>query len=262
MKTSLLFALIFTFANFVAYTQEGFQLRTFETKDGHTLPYQILYPKNYDRTQKYPIVLVLHGAGERGNDNQKQLTHGSKLFLNEENRAKFPAIVVFPQCASDSYWMSGKIDRTKQPIELIFDYPKAPNWPLKAAIDLVKKLIKEEAVDKKRMYITGLSMGGMGTFEALSRYPKLFAAAAPICGGGNLELTKKYAKRVPLWIFHGSVDAVVKVQYSRDIYAALQANGTKVKYTEYPNVNHNSWDNAFAEPEFLSWMFSHIKGKK
>ncbi|MEZ4905604.1 MAG: prolyl oligopeptidase family serine peptidase [Spirosomataceae bacterium] len=245
-----------------AIAQEGFQPRSFETKDGHILPYQILYPKNYDRSQKYPIVLVLHGAGERGNDNQKQLTHGSKLFLKEENQTQFPAIVIFPQCAADSYWMSGEIDRAKQPIELSFDYPKKPNWPLKAAIELVKKLVKEEAVDKKRIYITGLSMGGMGTFEALSRYPKLFAAAAPICGGGNLEMTKKYAKRVPLWIFHGAVDAVVKVEYSRNIYAALQAHGADVKYTEYPGVNHNSWDNAFAEPTFLSWLFSHQKGKK
>lgn len=239
--------------------QEGFQARSFETKDGHTLPYQILYPKNYDRTQKYPIVLLLHGSGERGNDNQKQLTHGSKLFLNDENRVKFPAIVVFPQCAADSYWMSGQIDRTKQPIELSFDYPKKPNWPLQAVVDLVKNITKEEAVDKKRIYITGLSMGGMGTFELLSRYPKLFAAAAPICGGGSLELTKKYAKRVPIWIFHGAIDGAVKVQYSRDIYAALQANAANVKYTEYPNVNHDSWNNAFAEAEFLPWMFAQKK---
>lgn len=259
MKTFSLVLILTVGLSGYAFTQNGFEARTFQTKDGHSLPYQILYPQNYDRTQNYPVVLVLHGGGERGNDNQKQLTHGSKLFLKEENRTKFPAIVIFPQCAADSYWMSGKIDRTKQPIELSFEYPKKANWPLKAAIDLVKKISKEEAVDKKRIYITGLSMGGMGTFEVLSRYPKMFAAAAPICGGGNLQLTKKYAKRVPLWIFHGSVDAVVKVQYSRDIYADLQAKGAQVKYTEYPNVNHNSWDNAFAEPEFLSWMFSQSK---
>ncbi len=246
----------------LALAQDGFQARIYETKKGQKLPYQILYPENYNRHHKYPLVLVLHGAGERGADNQKQLVHGSKLFLSDNNRRQFPAIVIFPQCPVDSYWMSGKIDRSKQPIELSFDYPKAPNWPLKAAVELVKKLSKKEAVDKKRIYITGLSMGGMGTFEALARYPKLFAAAAPICGGGNLEMTKKYANKVPLWIFHGAEDGVVKVQNSRDMYAALRANAANVKYTEYPGVNHNSWDNAFAESEFLPWMFSHVKGKK
>ena len=244
------------------HAQNTFEARTFDTKNGHSLPYQILYPQNYDRNQKYPLVLVLHGGGERGNDNQKQLVHGSKLFLDAQNRVNFPAIVVFPQCAADSYWMSGPIDRTKQPIVLNFEYAKQPNWPLEAAIDLVKKLTKEEAVDKKRLYITGLSMGGMGTFEALTRYPKMFAAAAPICGGGNAQKTKKYAKRVALWIFHGAVDGVVKVDYSRAMYAALQADGANVKYTEYPNVNHNSWDNAFAEPEFLPWLFAQSKNKR
>ncbi len=262
MKKPLLFAVMMFYA-FLTQSQDGFQARIFKTKDGHTLPYRILFPKNYDRTQKYPIVVVLHGAGERGEDNVQQLVHGSGLFLKVENRIKFRAIVIFPQCPTESYWMSGKIRHIQhtEALEASFNYPKEPNWPLLATIDLVRKIAKEEAADPKRIYISGMSMGGMGTFEALARYPKLFAAAAPICGGGNLEMTKNYARQLPLWIFHGAVDAVINVKYSRDIYAALKANGANVRYTEYPNVNHDSWDNAFAEPEFLPWMFSQIKGK-
>ncbi|MDI9874245.1 carboxylesterase family protein [Flectobacillus rivi] len=239
---------------------ETFEKRTFTDKEGHILPYRILFPENYDASKKYPIVLVLHGAGERGNDNEKQLTHGSKLFLSPENRQKFPAIVIFPQCPTDSYWASVKIDRSKSPLDIDFTYNEQPNWPLVAAVDLVKQISKTEKVDKNRIYIMGLSMGGMGTFEAIARNPKLFAAAVPICGGANLTWAKKYAQTVPVWIFHGDADGVVKVGYSRDMYAALRALEAKeVKYTEYPNVNHNSWDNAFAEPNLLSWLFEHKK---
>jgi predicted peptidase len=227
--------------------------------NGNTLPYRILYPANYDKNKKYPLLLFLHGAGERGKDNEKQLVHGSKLFLKEENRKNFPAIVVFPQCPEESFWAVIKVDRTVTPAKFEFDYTATPNWPLVAANELVKKLSTDEAVDKKQVYITGLSMGGMGTFESVYRYPELYAAALPICGGGDVKNYDKRVAKIPFWVFHGAADAVVKPELSREMVDKLKSLKAEVKYSEYPGVNHNSWDNAFAEPEYLSWMLKHKK---
>jgi predicted peptidase len=229
--------------------------KTFAFAPDKKLPYRILYPENYDRNKKYPLILVLHGAGERGNDNQKQLIHGSKLFLTPENRTQYPAIVVFPQCPSNSFWATSSIDRTKTPTQFRFNYDSLPSWPQEAATALVKKLAVEESVDKSRIYITGLSMGGMGTFEAVYRNPDLFAAAAPICGGGNDSLYNNSVKKTSFRVFHGNADAVVNVDLSRKMVARLKELKVPVEYIEYPGVNHNSWDNAFAEPTFMSWLF-------
>ena len=227
--------------------------KTYTAADGLTLPYRILFPDGYEDGKKYPLILVLHGAGERGSDNEKQLTHGGKLFLDSAVRKKYEAIVVFPQCPAENYWASVQIDRTKTPYVLDFDYTRPVTQPLSAAIELVRQLIRDEKVDERCVYITGLSMGGMGTFEAVYRNPGLFAAALPICGGGDTEHYRKV--KTPFWIFHGTDDAVVDVKYSRAMMEKLKDLKVKVKYTEYPGVNHNSWDNAFAEPRFLRWMF-------
>lgn len=234
-----------------------YQKKEFVTAEGKVLPYRILYPENYDKSKKYPLLLFLHGAGERGNDNEKQLVHGSKLFLKEENRKAFPAIVVVPQCPEDSFWASVKFDRTKQPFQFEFDYNGEPQWPLKAANDLVRKVSNEEGVDKARIYITGLSMGGMGTFESVYRYPELYAAALPICGGGATTAYDKRVSKTAFWIFHGAADAVVNVKLSQEMEAKLKSLKVETKYSEYPGVNHNSWDNAFAEPDYMKWMFAH-----
>ena len=231
-----------------------YQKKEFISPEGTVLPYRILFPESYDRSKNYPLVLVLHGAGERGGDNERQLMHGSKLFLDSTVRKKYPAIVVFPQCPQEDYWSSVKIDRTATPLKLDFDYTEPITTPLKDAIALVQQLVSEEGINSRRVYITGLSMGGMGTFEAVHRFPELFAAALPICGGGDTLHYKKVS--TPFWVFHGADDAVVDVEYSRAMVAKLKEIRVKVRYTEYPGVNHNSWDNAFAESDFLKWMFS------
>lgn len=241
-----------------AFTQDFslFEKRIFADKDGHELPYRILFPENYDRSQKYPLVLFLHGGGERGGDNEKQLLHGVKVFLEPANREQFPCIVIAPQCQSDSYWASTKFERTKYPIDFDFNYDYAQTTGLDLAIQLTKSIIKSEGVDKRRVYITGLSMGGMGTYEAVYRYPRLFAAAAAVCGGGDVQAYGKKQARVPFWLFHGDADGVVAVENSRAMYERLKKLGADVQYTEYPDVNHNSWENAYAEPGLLPWMFS------
>lgn len=227
--------------------------REFISPEGKKLLYRMLLPERYDQSRKYPLILVLHGAGERGNDNEKQLLHGSKLFLDSTNRKKFPAIVVFPQCPAESYWSSVEIDRTKTPLALDFDYSRPATDPLTLTMMLLNELIGSEKIDTRRIYITGLSMGGMGTFEAIHRYPDTFAAALPICGGGDTARYKKV--ETPFWVFHGVDDDVVDVDYSTAMVDKLKELKVKVKYTEYPGVKHNSWDNAFAEKKFLKWMF-------
>ncbi len=236
-----------------------YEKKEFVFAEGKVLPYRILYPENYDKNKKYPLLLLLHGAGERGKDNEKQLVHGSKLFITAENRKKFPAIVVFPQCPEESFWAVTKIDRTVQPFKIEFDYTAEANWPLAAANALVKKLSNEEGVDKARIYISGLSMGGMGTFESIYRYPGLYAAALPICGGGDVKNYDKRIAKTAFWVFHGDADKVVDVKLSQEMVEKLKTLKAEVKYFEYPGVGHNSWDNAFAEKDYLSWMLQHKK---
>lgn len=233
-----------------------FEKREFTNKKGEVLPYRILYPKNYDAGKKYPLVLFLHGGGERGNDNEKQLVHGVKVFLEPENRERFPAIVIAPQCPADSYWGSVKFERTKYPLEMDFNYQYDITTGLRLAMELTKHTIKEEAVDKNRIYITGLSMGGMGTLEAVYRFPKRFAAAVAVCGGADVAAYKKKHAKIPFRLYHGEVDGVVAVDHSRALYAKLQELGAQVTYKEYPGVNHNSWENAYAEDDLLPWLFA------
>jgi predicted peptidase len=238
-------------------TFDPYQKKEFVLAEGKVLPYRILYPENYDKTKKYPLLLFLHGAGERGKDNEKQLTHGAKLFLKGESRKNFPAIVIFPQCPEESAWGSYKVDRTQEKVKFEIDYTMEANWPLTAANELVKKITTEEGVDKSKMYIGGLSMGGLGTFEAVHRYPTMYAAALPICGGGDVIHYDKRVNKTAFWVFHGAADAVVDVKLSRDMVDKLKKNKSEVKYSEYPGVGHDSWTNAFGEPEFLSWMLVH-----
>jgi predicted peptidase len=248
---------IFLLVSAAAYSQ-GFSLfekRTFISSKGDTLPYRILYPEGYDKTKKYPLVLFLHGGGERGTDNEKQLTHGVKLFLESDNRKKFPCIVIAPQCMMDSFWPSAKYDRAQRPLDIDFSYTYPVSKALQATTELTNNIIKNESVEKKRVYVTGLSMGGMGTYEIVYRNPGLFAAAAAICGGGDSKAYSKKQTSTRFWVFHGDIDAVVDVKHSRVMYDRLKELKANVKYTEYPGVNHNSWDNAYAEPDFLPWMF-------
>lgn len=224
-----------------------------------SMGYRLLLPENYNASETYPLVFFMHGAGERGSDNERQLIHGSKLFANPANRAKFPAIVVMPQCPQSSFWsnVQWKRDSTGKS-EFIFDASQPPTIAMTMANNLLHFLLKEYPVNKKQVYIGGLSMGGMGTFEIVYRNPGLFAAAFPICGGGDPASAKKL-KPTHWWVFHGDSDAVVPPKYSELMVAALKAVKADVKFTLYPGVNHNSWDSAFAEPGLLPWLFAQKK---
>lgn len=241
-----------------AMAQDASLYKRQQYSDGkNTLGYRILYPTDYDINKKYPLILVLHGAGERGNDNNAQLMHGGKMFVDSVIRIKYPAFVIFPQCPAEDFWANMKKTGKKDSLGG-FEYTS--DKPVKTSLGLVSMLMDSLAqtpqVNTKKMYIGGLSMGGMGTFELLWRKPKFFAAAFPICGGGDPAKVSVYAGNFPIWVFHGDADDIVTPANSRIMVNALKKAGAKVKYTEYPGVKHNSWDNAFAEPDLLKWLFA------
>ncbi|MDC6384726.1 alpha/beta fold hydrolase [Flagellimonas taeanensis] len=222
-----------------------------------TLRYRIMYPKDFKETETYPVILFLHGAGERGNDNESQLVHGGKLFATDYLQERYPAIVIFPQCPKESYWSNVDVDRSTYPIKLTFKYDKGPTKPMQMVMDLLDSTIQQPYSDDDQIYLMGLSMGGMGSFELLSRRPDTFAAAIPICGGGDPNSVSGYAKNTPLWVFHGAQDNVVNPLQSMEMVSALLKTGVYPKFTLYDFANHGSWDPAFAEPELLPWLFSH-----
>jgi len=243
-----------------AQSTSSFDRGSFITK-GDTLPYRILFPQNFDPTKKYPLILVLHGAGERGNNNESQLLYGTKLFLKDTIREKYAAIVIYPQCPANGWWADNKFeeDSVTHKTKFVFLVGAPPTKPMKSLLGLIDQFLAKPYVNKHQVYIGGLSMGGMGTFEIIARKPGIFAAAFAICGGDNTNNAKKYAKKVPLWIFHGQKDSVVPYAHSEAIVAAIKDAGGDPKYTLYPNDDHNSWDDAFREPLLIPWLFSHTK---
>ncbi|MCU0380276.1 MAG: prolyl oligopeptidase family serine peptidase [Chitinophagaceae bacterium] len=225
-----------------------------------TLRCRILTPLGFSPTRKYPLVVFLHGAGERGNDNESQLLWGSDFFTDSLNRIRYPAIIVFPQCPANDYWAS--IIRTEVKDStggFSFDTASQARKSLGLVFHFIDTLLANGGIDPQRIYIGGLSMGGFGTFEALWRRPDLFAAAFPICGGGSPEKARNYASSLPVWVFHGDADPVVPVSLSRNMVQALKGAGAKVKYTEYPGVGHDSWNNALREKDLMPWIFSQKK---
>jgi predicted peptidase len=256
MKNLLFLFFLFFYSQITFAQNEAFKAETFTDETGNTLQYRILYPPNYNKKTKYPLLVFLHGSGERGSDNTAQLTHGAKTLVDFVQTE--PAIIIVPQCPETDYWANITIkDEKKYPYDITYNYDQKETKALHLVIALTKSFIKTKRADKHRIYITGLSMGGMGTCEAVYRYPKLFAAAAPICGGANTAKYGKKQAKVPFYIYHGAVDGVVKVEYSQQLNARLKELGGQVRYIEYPNVNHNSWTNVFAEPDYLKILFSH-----
>ena len=236
-----------------AYSTESF------TQGTDSLPYRLLLPKDFDESRQYPLILFLHGAGERGSDNEKQLTHGSRLFTQPLNREAFPAIVLFPQCPVGDYWAQVEVDRTSYPVGLKFDYEKGPTRPMELVMALLEDYLQAPYTDSNRVYVMGLSMGGMGTFEIVYRMPGTFAAAVPICGGGDPESVGVYAANTPVRVYHGAVDQVVAARQSMEMVQALMDAGAHPGFTIYDRVNHNSWDYALSEPDLIPWLFSHRK---
>jgi len=228
--------------------------RVYRNAEGESLPYRLFVPGNYDSAKKYPIILFLHGAGERGDDNEAQLKHAGVLRLvSDEVAAKHPCFLVAPQCPEGDWW-GGSGRARKSPAKAAAKPSDEPTKAMRLTMALLDALDKEYSIDPARRYVTGLSMGGFGSFYLCARRPKDFAAAMPICGGGDDAKAKDMA-RIAFWIFHGDADSAVPPDLSRKMVDALKEAGAKVKYTEYPGVGHDSWTPAYKEPDLVDWLF-------
>lgn len=247
----LAFSLVLAGAASAQRQETGFLNRTVAV-DGATYRYQVFIPADWTPDRQWPVILFLHGAGERGDDGllQTQVGLPGAIRMHVE---RFPAVVVIPQCRKDAWWQE-----------------PAMQAQALAALDAATK---EFHGDASRTYLTGLSMGGYGTWSLAARYPGRWAAVAPVCGGilPPPNLKDKFpvstsedpyadaAKKVgnaPVWIFHGDADPAVPVAESRKMVEALKTAGNTPKYTEYPGVGHNSWDKAYNDPEFAAWLFA------
>jgi predicted peptidase len=256
MKVSLMFLMIGLSSAFLRAQDFSRYERTVFISEGDTLPYRILFPQNFDSSRKYPVLFFLHGRGESGTNNEDQLRNGAALFLRPELRTKYPCIVIAPQCPADSYWSNVKITTdTAGKRNFSFRKKGKPTKAMQLLLGLVDRIVEKPFIDSTQIYAGGLSMGGMGTFELLRRKQGLFAAAFAICGGDVPSNAKKYDD-VPLWIFHGGKDDIVPPHFSEEIVRKLEKRKADVKFSLYPEANHNSWDPAFAEPELLPWLFS------
>jgi len=192
-----------------------------------TMKYLLYLPKDYEQKPSWPLLLFLHGAGERGDDLSLVKKHGPPKLI--EAGQEFPFIVVSPQCPKDHWW---------EPLELTA---------------LLDEIVQNTKVDQDHIYVTGLSMGGFGTWSLASYNPRRFAALVPICGGGDPIWARRFA-HVPIWIFHGAKDSVVLPKRSEDMVEALKKNGSNVQYTVDPEAGHDSWTKAYANPELYEWL--------
>lgn len=244
---ALAMAMVFT-------SQAMAQLSLYEKKEyitgSDTLRYRMLAPEKEVKNKKYPLVVFMHGSGERGNDNEKQLFHGAQQFVNPVNREKYQAYVMFPQCPEKTRWA---VNGSKNAVA------EGKRDQVSLVMDVVSKYIEEGKVDSQRIYLIGLSMGGAAVYEMITRYPHVWAVAIPICGRPNIqaiEQTGDALKRIKFRIYHGDADTTVPLENSRNAYLTLKKMGVSVEYTEFPGVTHDSWNPAFRTPGFLNWIFS------
>jgi predicted peptidase len=221
------------------------------------MPYRLLPPRDLSSDARYPLVVLFHGSGERGDDNEKQLLNGVERFARPDSRSQYPCFVLVPQCPTHLDSQPIMWTGTREEMHLLKLAPE-PAAPLQTALELLLMIQGKYPVNPDRVYATGISMGGFAAWEALIRHPKHFAAAIPVCGGGDATYADSI-KHVPVWAFHGAEDSVVPVNCSRLMIENLEKAGGHPRYTEYPGVGHNSWDRAYAEPELLSWLFSKTK---
>lgn len=221
---------------------------------GETLRYRLLLPQPTADGRRPPLVLFLHGAGERGDDNAAQLKHGAVEF--HRRQVGQPCAVLVPQCPAGRKWVEvdwggGSGAGT---------FPAQPSEPLRLALEVVDGLIAAGKVDPDRVYVTGLSMGGYGAWYAAGMPGSRFAAAAPICGGGDPNWARRYVG-LPVWAFHGDDDRAVPVGRSREMIEAIRAAGGAPKYTEYRGVAHDSWTRTYADDAFHAWLFGQRRGR-
>lgn len=247
VRLLLVAALALGGAGVLAADTNEFLARIHTNAAGRTLPYRLLLPKHYDPAQTYPVILYLHGAAGRGDDNAKPLDWGPLLFLDPAVRDNYEFFLVVPQCPRGEGWAETALGSPAGVKE---------SESLRLALDLVAEVLpKEFRIDPKRRYLTGVSMGGHAVWTTLVRRPGFFAAAVPVCSGGDSNIVTKAAAKCPVWAFHSDDDHLVPVQLARDLVKAWRKQGGVAKYTEYTGLKHSSWKKAYAEPELFEWLF-------
>ncbi|MDD2798573.1 MAG: prolyl oligopeptidase family serine peptidase [Bacteroidales bacterium] len=230
-----------------------FSREFFTNSKGDTLHYRLLV-SDYSIDRRYPLVIFLHGSGERGLDNDAQLKWGVMNFATDEMMKAHPAFVIAPQCPPELDWTNAEWNEKTHSVRLLPN----PSKPIELVIALIKEFSKRKDVDSTRIYITGLSMGGFGVFDAIERYPHLFAAAVPVCGGGDTSKAASVA-HLPIWIFQGAADGAVAPEHGVDMLKALQKAGGHPGFTLYPEVGHFSWLGAYTDPMLYEWLFRQHK---
>lgn len=231
-------------------TNQDFSKQVFTADNGFTLPYRMRLPK---ADGLLPLLICLHGAGERGTDNDAQIGYFLPIF-NHENSPARNAITIMPQCPETMRWVEYGWDKGSYQSE------NAPLSPAFEAVEqLLSTLLATLPIDRKRIYVTGLSMGGFATWRLCAEHPDLFAAAMPVCGGGPLDKADRLAT-VPIRAFHCADDPIVPPKASRDMVAAIQIRPShQTRYTEYPNGGHGAWTPTYANPENINWLFDQSK---
>ncbi len=213
-----------------------------------SLPYRLLYPENFDKRKHYPLILFLHGGGENGKDNELQLALMPKVLTDSAGRLNYPCFILAPQCPKNRLWV--RFPHFPESLQTTLE----PTPPAKWTFELLDMLLKQLPVDQHRIYITGYSMGGEGTFDFLTRRPNLFAAAIPLCSVSDTSKAKMIY-HIPVWAFHGDQDDINDVKYSRMMIACLKNNGGKPKYTEFSGMSHNIVVKAYNESGLFKWLF-------
>jgi predicted esterase len=222
--------------------------------DGMKLPYRLFTPRDYDASKSYPLVLLLHGAGSRGSDNVDNVKNGFSTFTLERNQGRQPMFVVAPQCPANAQWVNtpwedGAYSVAQTPISA----------PMKVVVGILDELEKNYSIDAKRIYVTGLSMGGFGTWDLISRFPNRFAAAVPICGGGDPGKAEAL-KTMPIWTFHGDEDNLVPHAGTLATAQAIHDGGGVVKFTTFAGAGHLIWDGVFRTQAVVDWMLAQRLG--
>ncbi|MBS1368470.1 MAG: prolyl oligopeptidase family serine peptidase [Lentisphaeria bacterium] len=197
-------------------------------------------------------MLHFHGAGSRGRDNERQLGQALR-FAGREWQEGHPFFILAPQLPPEKRWVDIDIPGNSSHIR-----PDDPTPHLRSALELLESLMQSQPVDPARIYVNGQSLGGAATWDIITRRPDLFAAAVPLCGGGDVRLMPEIA-HLPVWAFHGAKDKAVSVENSRRLVRALQEAGGRVRYTEFPDVEHNAWDFAYEHPGLREWLFSQAR---
>jgi len=213
----------------------GTQIAQKMNRGEKALEYLLYLPEKYEQSENWPLVLFLHGAGERGSDLKRVKKHGPPKLV--AGGKQFPFILVSPQCGRNQWWDAQQL------------------------LGLVSEVEKKCKVDSSRIYVTGLSMGGFGTWALAAVEPSRFAAIAPVCGGGKPESAQAFAS-VPTWVFHGAKDKVVPLSASQRMVDAMKAAGGNPKLTIYPDAGHDSWTSTYRDPQFYRWLLEQKKDKK